>query len=190
MFVTVSSSISVSSCPASPSRSPSPSPSSSPCSPSCSSPSTSPSPSSVPFSPSSPSPSSPSSTSPFSSCPSNGGKLRCFQSSISSMILFNRSLMLSTAKLPNSSLSGGYRQWPNCQTSSAALTTLVGWFAPIHCNVLWACAAGESFAEYGSLALATLKCPNRPNLCPLAMVCTSSSLLRCPGSTSVSFTPN
>lgn len=76
------------------------------------------------------------------SCCSIDGKLKCFQSSISSMIHFNRSRILSTAYVPRINLNGGYEQCPSSQTRCAALTALAGCLSPSQRSIRFACAAG------------------------------------------------
>lgn len=82
---------------------------------------------------------------------SDTGKLKCFQSSISSRIHFERSRILFTAYDPSNNLNGGNEQCPSCHTSSAAFTALTGCLSPSHCNMRLAWPAGEVLVRYGSL---------------------------------------
>lgn len=82
---------------------------------------------------------------------SETGKLRCFQSSISSRIHFERSRILFTAYDPSSNLNGGNEQCPSCHTSSAAFTALTGCLSPSHWSIRLAWPAGEVLVRYGSL---------------------------------------
>lgn len=92
-------------------------------------------------------------------CDSPSGKLRCFQSSISSIIHLSRSRILSTAYVPRISRKGGYEQWPSSQTRWAALTAEAGCLSPSHISMRRACAAGEVGVLYGALGGFTRKCP-------------------------------